>query len=851
MEAKGLNASGEMDFLILDEVKVDDEQGSSNESHEPATTDAGTEGPVCASTPKPSLHGSPKGGDGDEHLHLDVEDGNGNTASMPSCGEAENAAVRKDDEREGTTVVIQDEDEPGECHKELQDLEEPLEVVEPQVAEELADVEKLLDSSDDVQVVSIEHPADIEMVKKVAKDKELDLSKEDKVPILNGADSNADDMDSKPTKQLAPSRGILADLKRALGMIDAESGKPKRFKLDADDANEFDQVDNVNPPAASTEAAAASGESVGLPIGPNLMVLSRKQLEQYVTRRVQECLMAQATGLLQPMEKKCDTLHRALERWRRRSFQLQKQLNEFVCEQEKCANARRSRRSVGVCVRMPPLKPQVQPAASPGVKTIPTTVTAPTSIVSRAPCMAATRAQNMTVSAVVSSGTTSTQPPTPTQQIRVTGTSASMLAAQLGLKPNQHMKLVSVSTPSGGSTAVVTRMPPQLQSAPSSSTSVPSPVPVPMQLIANTASMTTSPSPTMKVGIPTSSAAPSAGPPVRTVAVVSSAGDSTSSMSGKGVIDLTQEEEAANAQAKALSAGGVSLGTTLHKITVSSSSIPVLSAAPTSLMQVSSASTPSITRVSIAGTSMVLGHMTGGTMTQAGGNAVRLSSSPLVGSPARLTYLVPSLPPGMMVTPREAGPRLAPGGSPQTMQTILVRMAAPQGGFTTGGTIALPGNLLPANAPGNPSGTPAGATTMMVATATGSQVRMIRAPPPMALPRGGTTLTLPPGTTLVRAPVAPSMRQGASQQMSVVRPPVPTASTPATTTTLSLPPKPTLQVQVPGAGPSTPVRPPPTLPVQVQVSGSGATVRPAKPDASVSLIKAQHPASLPLPQLSK
>ncbi|KAH6942680.1 hypothetical protein HPB50_009231 [Hyalomma asiaticum] len=114
---------------------------------------------------------------------------------------------------------------------------------------------------------------------------------------------------------------------------------------------------------------------------------------------------------------------------------------------------------------------------------------------------------------------------------------------------------------------------------------------------------------------------------------------------------------------------------------------------------------------------------------------------------------------------------------------------------------------------------------------------MIRAPPPMALPRGGTTLTLPPGTTLVRAPVASSMRQGASQQMSVVRPPVPAASTPATTTTLSLPPKPTLQVQVPGAGQSTPVRPPPTLPqpsLQVQVSGSGATVRPAKPDATVA-----------------
>lgn len=237
-------------------------------------------------------------------------------------------------------------------------------------------------------------------------------------------------------------------------------------------------------------------------------------------------------------------------------------------------------------------------------------------------------------------------------------------------------------------------------------------------------------------------------------------------------------------------------------------------------------------------------------MTQAGGNTLRLGSSPLVGPPARVTYLVPSLPPGMVVTPREAGPRLATGSGAQPMQTILLRMASPQGGFTTvpGGTIAVPANLMPANASGSPTGTPAGATTMMVATATGSQVRMVRAPPPMTLPRGGATLTLPPGTTLVRAPMASNMRPGVPQQMSVVRPPVPTASTPATPTTLSLPPKPTLQVQVPGAGGSTPVRlPQPPLQVQVPISGASGTgaVRPAKLDGNVSLIKTQHPASLP------
>ncbi|XP_070380633.1 uncharacterized protein [Dermacentor albipictus] len=818
MEAKGLNTSGEMDFLILDEVKVDEEQEGRSKLQETVARSAEIIEPVRSSTPKLDAEDSCKGdGEHQKGLKLSAEEGDDDdTASASSCGE--DGGKKADDGKacgaklkgDGIASMTRDEDEPEKCKEEpdpKKDVEELLEgaVIESPapVAEELAEAEKSLDSSDDVQVVAIEQPADTASMKKDAEDEELDSAKENKVPVLNGAanigiavqvsglkdedpddpdpvDCNADDVDSKPPKRSASNHGILADLKRALSMIDAESGKPKRFKLDMDDGRDLEQA--TDPPAASAAVAAASGGSMGVPVGPNLVVLSREQLEQYVSRRVRECLVAQATALLQPMEKKCDTLHRALERWRRRSFQLQKQLNEFVCEQEKCANARRSRRSVGVCVRMPPLKPQTPAAASPGVKTVPTTVMAPTSVASRAPNVTTTRAPNVIVSTVASGSTSPARPPTPAQQIRVTGTNASMLAA-------------------------------------------------------------------MKVGVPTSSAASPAGTSVRTVAVVSSAASGTSPASGVKIIDLTQEEEAANAHAKALSAGGVSLGSALHKI-VSSSSIPVLSAAPTSLVQVSSTSSPSTTRVSIAGTSVVLSHMTGGTVTQAGGNTLRLNSSPLVGPPARVTYLVPSLPPGMVVTPREAGPRLAAGSGAQPMQTILLRMASPQGGFTTvpGGTIAVPANLMPANASGSPTGTPAGATTMMVATATGSQVRMVRAPPPMTLPRGGATLTLPPGTTLVRAPMASNMRPGAPQQMSVVRPPVPAASAPATPTTLPLPPKPTLQVQVPGAGASTPVRlPQPPLQVQVPASGGSApgAVRPAKPEGNVSLIKTQHPASLP------
>lgn len=157
----------------------------------------------------------------------------------------------------------------------------------------------------------------------------------------------------------------------------------------------------------------------------------------------------------------------------------------------------------------------------------------------------------------------------------------------------------------------------------------------------------------------------------------------------------------------------------------------------------------------------------------------------------------------------------------------------------------MPTGLLPANASGSPGGTQSGTTTMMVATAAGSQVRMVRTPQPVTLSRGGTTVTLPPGTTLVRAPVAPNMRPGIPQQLSVVRPPVPTSST--ATPNLSLPsPKPPLQVQVPGA----PVRlpSPSTSSLQVQVPGSSATVQSAKSGASASNVRTgvpQHPAPLP------
>ncbi|XP_075724761.1 uncharacterized protein LOC119179536 isoform X5 [Rhipicephalus microplus] len=858
-EGKGINFPCDDDLLVLDEASAD-----------PLPEVEENEGPVRTSTPKQDIEESSRE---DDKCGKDGDDANASTVFCNDKDEAKKADVEAESEEKQESIVEIKDEEPGKseelekCADEMPEevpKDEEMEEPSAQGADGSAEGGKSLDSSDDVQVVAIEKP---EFGKQeVVKGNKMpdSATKENKTPVSNGAgitasvscfkdedpddpdaiEVNADNMDSKPQKRSASSQDILADLKRALNMIDAEGGNSKRFKLDMqDEGNALEQEDGADLPEALSTGASASAQSVGLPVGSSLVVLSRKQLEQYVTRRVRECLMTQAATLLQPMEKKCDTLHRALERWRRRSSLLQKQLNEFVCEQEKCANARRTRRSVGVCVRMPPLKPPGQTPGSPNIKTIPTTVTAPTSAASRSPNVTVTRGPVMTVATVASSGGSPAHPASPAQQIRVTGANASMLATQLGLKPNQHMKVLSVSTPSGGSAAVVTRMPPQLQSAPTLSTSVSSPVPVPMQLIANTANITASQSPAMKVSTTVSSS----GTPVRAV-VVSSPSSSTPSAPGVKIIDLTQEEEAANAQAKAFSAGGgFSTGTALQKGAVSSASIPVLSAAPTSFVQVQSASSPSTTRVSIAGTSVVLSHMPSGTVTQAGANAVRLSSSSLVGPPTRVTYLVPNLPPGMVVAPREAGPRLATGSGTQPMQTILLRMATPAGGLTTvpGGAITMPTGLLPANASGSPGGTQSGTTTMMVATAAGSQVRMVRTPQPVTLSRGGTTVTLPPGTTLVRAPVAPNMRPGIPQQLSVVRPPVPTSST--ATPNLSIPsPKPPLQVQVPGA----PVRlpSPSTSSLQVQVPGSSATVQPAKSGASASNVRTgvpQHPAPLP------
>ncbi|KAL3214506.1 hypothetical protein MRX96_034873 [Rhipicephalus microplus] len=805
-EGKGINFPCDDDLLVLDEASAD-----------PLPEVEENEGPVRTSTPKQDIEESSRE---DDKCGKDGDDANASTVFCNDKDEAKKADVEAESEEKQESIVEIKDEEPGKseelekCADEMPEevpKDEEMEEPSAQGADGSAEGGKSLDSSDDVQVVAIEKP---EFGKQeVVKGNKMpdSATKENKTPVSNGAgitasvscfkdedpddpdaiEVNADNMDSKPQKRSASSQDILADLKRALNMIDAEGGNSKRFKLDMqDEGNALEQEDGADLPEALSTGASASAQSVGLPVGSSLVVLSRKQLEQYVTRRVRECLMTQAATLLQPMEKKCDTLHRALERWRRRSSLLQKQLNEFVCEQEKCANARRTRRSVGVCVRMPPLKPPGQTPGSPNIKTIPTTVTAPTSAASRSPNVTVTRGPVMTVATVASSGGSPAHPASPAQQIRVTGANASMLATQLGLKPNQHMKVLSVSTPSGGSAAVVTRMPPQLQSAPTLSTSVSSPVPVPMQLIANTANITAS--------------------------------HSTPSAPGVKIIDLTQEEEAANAQAKAFSGGGFSTGTALQKGAVSSASIPVLSAAPTSFVQVQSASSPSTTRVSIAGTSVVLSHMPSGTVTQAGANAVRLSSSSLVGPPTRVTYLVPNLPPGMVVAPREAGPRLATGSGTQPMQTILLRMATPAGGLTTvpGGAITMPTGLLPANASGSPGGTQSGTTTMMVATAAGSQVRMVRTPQPVTLSRGGTTVTLPPGTTLVRAPVAPNMRPGIPQQLSV----------------------PPLQVQVPGA----PVRlpSPSTSSLQVQVPGSSATVQPAKSGASASNVP-QHPAPLP------
>ncbi|XP_029826852.4 activating transcription factor 7-interacting protein 1 isoform X2 [Ixodes scapularis] len=651
---------------------------------------------------------------------------------------------------------------------------------------------------------------------------EYEAGKENESPILNGGDvvglpamGLKEDLDMEQVLAIEPKKrrrlassgySSLAELKKALGVTDGSDAAPdgsKRIKFE--DGAESDK--GVLTECKPEEGVSQTPPPVGIPVGPNLVVLSRAQLEAYVAQRVRECLALQGQALLQPMEKKCETLHRALERWRRRSFQLQKQLNEFVCEQERCAGARRNRvmqRSVGVCVRMPPLKQQ--PTLTPIVATSRPTIS--------------------TANSTVAAGVNRPSQPTPgmVQQVRMTGASASNLAAQLGFKPNQAMKLVTVSTPSGGTTTVVTRMPPQLQVA---SPSTPTSMPVPVQLIANTGT----PSQQVKsVSLPSGTA--TSGTVVRTVAVVSSASSTPSTVSQTvKFIDLTQEEEG---HAKVISMPAMSMaGNTVQKISMPSSAIPVLSAAPTSLVQVTPSASQPVLRAATA--------VSSGVVTQAGGS-FRLTPS-MMAQP-RVTYLVPSLPPGMVVTPKESGPRIISGtpgsGTAMPMQTILLRMASPQGGFTTvpGNAITM-GSLTPM--PGGPGGP---GTTMMVQAPAGSQVRMIRAPPPLSLPRGGTTLTLPPGTTLVRGPP----NQGGGVTLVGGTPVGGVSGGPASSSTT------TVRVPVPvpvskPAGVAETTRGSPVVPVGAAIAVPAGTSVLGKVDTPASATApppvAKHPAPLP------
>ncbi|CAN8003212.1 unnamed protein product, partial [Ixodes hexagonus] len=841
MEAQGLNSSNEAyddDFLIMEEVNEDDEAPEKAEPLEKKEASPDE-------TPKPDLPAITV-------IQLD-DDEVGEKGDAPSTGEAE----------ESEKAVVEEKKE--------MDVEEPQvastgvsgEVVAAEVGKEAAiEVDKKVDTEVDKKVDvavgkkvdtkvdkkvnikvdkkidnKVDKEVDIEVGKKIDTkvDKKVDMEvdkkadiKEDKkadveagkklnIKVDKSVDIQVDkklategdkkldiEADKKKRRRLASGYASLADLKRALGMTegsDATSDGSKRLKFEDDTeckSEEGGAGAGPNPPA------------VGIPVGPNLVVLSRAQLEAYVAQRVRECLALQGQAVLQPMEKKCDALHRALERWRRRSFQLQKQLNEFVCEQERCAGARRNRRSVGVCVRMPPLK---QPTV--------------TQMVSR-PAMSTANSVATTVANRPTQLTQGTM-----QQLRVTGAGASNLAAQLGFKPNQAMKLVSVSTPSGGTTTVVTRLPPQLQVAGSGT---PTTVPVPMQLIANTAA---TPSQQVKsVSLPGSPMVSGGGTVVRTVAVVSSA-SSTPTTASQTVkfIDLTQEEE--GGQSKVISMPTMTMaGNTVQKISMPTSAIPMLSAAPTSLVQVTASPSQPVLRTATAVS------VSSGVVTQSGGG-FRLTQSM---TPPRVTYLVPSLPPGMVVTPKESGPRLISAGTPTSgtampMQTILLRMASPQGGFTTvpGGAITM-GSLTPM--PGVVGAGQSGAgTTMMVQTPAGSQVRMIRAPPPLSLPRGGTTLTLPPGTTLVRGP--PSQGGGVTLVGGVGAGPSPS---PTTMVRVPVPvQKPTVVVEAksssPAVVPAVTAAGAPVVPVGPPVLGRVDT--PASATAPPPAATPKHPAPLP------
>lgn len=131
--------------------------------------------PVRSSTPKLDAEDSSKGdGEHQKGLKLSAEGGDDDdTASASSCGE--DGGKKADDGKacgvkqkgDGIASMIQDEDEPEKCKEEpdpKKDVEELLEgaVIESPapVAEESAEAEKSLDSSDDVQVVAVEQPVD-------------------------------------------------------------------------------------------------------------------------------------------------------------------------------------------------------------------------------------------------------------------------------------------------------------------------------------------------------------------------------------------------------------------------------------------------------------------------------------------------------------------------------------------------------------------------------------------------------------------------------------------------------------------------------------------------------------------
>ncbi|XP_064478461.1 uncharacterized protein LOC135391875 isoform X2 [Ornithodoros turicata] len=532
---------------------------------------------------------------------------------------------------------------------------------------------------------------------------EASQSSSSELPVENGSADDSKEEKSDTKKDLPECNGTSSQVKRPLspeGWIDADVEAAKKIKCEAANcvAETNRAVADVKDGMAA-EVAAAMGDQ-------KVVVMTRGELEKYVNLRVQESLAKQEQTMLQPMEKKCDTLHRALERWRRRSFQLQKQLNEFVCEQDKCAGARTDRvhqRSVGVCVRMPPLR-----SAAPTMPTIRTSPSAG-SIVSSTPTSSAS-----------------------TPQASRSSINVSTTAARGSMAPT--VRVLTVPPPATAAPTVLSRLSTQTTSA-SGTTNVP----VPLQLIANTSSPT---SQVKSVSLPCTTGSNTV---VRTVTMMPSSTAVVTTSAGVKVIDLTQEEDANLARLVAGStvSGGSILtnkttfavstaagaGGTVQKITVPSSAIPMLSAAPTSLVQVSSVSSKNTSTT----------HVIGSPNVPTSTGTIRIGQ-PVVAAPQRVTYLLPNLSPNVVVNQREGNPRLA--NSTMSMPTILLRMTSPANNLVPGSTISM-SSLTPQ---------PGSGGNLMVAPP-GTQVRMIRAPTPVALQKGGNTFTLPPGTTVVRAPV--------------------------------------------------------------------------------------------------